>query len=125
MIDIFYFSRSGNTKKFVSHITNKAFNILDSVFSIQKGYILFTPTYSGRGEGFIPSEVSQFLKVNNNSFFLRGVIGSGNRTFLNTFNRAASLISQRYKVPLLYSYELAGNEKDVYEVKGLLQQWKN
>lgn len=124
MIDIFYFSHSGNTKKFVNKLNHISYDILHFLKPVNKEYLLFTPTYSGRGESFIPHPVREFLKIGKNALLLRGIVGSGDSSFIHTFCQGSKALAHRYGVPLLYTYELCGTDKDVGNVKGLLKQWK-
>lgn len=124
MIDLFYLSQTGNTQSFVERLDLPAQRIQSEILSVQKPYILITPTYGGRCEGYLCPMLKNFLFHNKNLFFLRGVIGSGDRSFGKTFCYTARLISQRYHVPLLYTYELRGTDQDVNTVKGLISSWK-
>lgn len=59
----------------------------------------------------------QFLKEPKNVLLLSGVIGAGNRNFGNYFCSASKIISQKFKVPLLYCFELLGTEEDIIKIR--------
>lgn len=124
MIDIVYFSQTGNTSLFVKRLELPAKRLESTVFSMDNPYVLITPTYGGRCEGYLCSILKEFLLHNKNLVLLRGVIGSGDRSFGKTFCLTSKLISQRYHIPLLYTYELCGTDTDVKTVKGLVSKWK-
>ena len=123
MIDFCYYSYTGNTKSFIQRLDIQAFDLQSETPTIQKPFILFTPTYGGRCEGYIPVMLKNFLSENKNLYFLRGIIGSGNRSFGKTYCLTARILSERYHIPLLYTYELCGTPKDIDTVKGIISKW--
>jgi protein involved in ribonucleotide reduction len=85
-------------------------------------YILIVPTYGGNKEDKqIPEQVVDFLNLRVNRDLLRGVIGTGNTNFGETYCRAAELISAKVGVPLLYRVELLGTPHDVEQVTERLE----
>lgn len=123
MYDIVYFSKtSENTKRFVEKLASPAIRIPleregDEPFTVSKPYVLIVPTYGGNKEDKqIPEQVVDFLNLKVNRGLLRGVIGTGNTNFGETYCRAAELISAKVGVPLLYRVELLGTQDDVEQV---------
>ena len=126
MIDIVYFSNvTGNTARFVEKL-----NFLGDKYQIplkgnfdvnpKNNFIIITPTYGdGDGKGMVPHQVKKFLK--NNNAKLIGVIAAGNRNFGKEFGLAADLISYKFKVPVLYKFEIAGLPEDVEKVNKILE----
>lgn len=122
MYDIVYFSKtSENTKRFVEKLDLTAIRIPlewrgDEPFTVVRPYVLVVPTYGGNKEGKqIPKQVVDFLNFKVNRDLLRGVIGTGNTNFGETYCRAAELISAKVGVPLLYRVELLGTPDDVQQ----------
>lgn len=129
MYDIVYFSKtSENTKRFVEKLDLPVTRIPlewggDEPFTVAKPYILIVPTYGGnKGEKQIPEQVVDFLNLKVNRSLLRGVIGTGNTNFGDTYCKAAELISAKVGVPLLYRVELLGTPDDVVQVTERLEK---
>jgi protein involved in ribonucleotide reduction len=132
MFDIVYFSNlSENTKRFVEKLDLPAIRIPlkwegDEPFLATRPYVLIVPTYGGnKEEKQIPMQVVSFLNLKVNRDLLRGVIGTGNTNFGETYCKAAELISAKVGVPLLYRVELLGTPYDVQQTLERLETlWK-
>jgi protein involved in ribonucleotide reduction len=130
--DIVYFSTtSENTKRFVEKLGLSATRIPirwdgEEPFTAVKPYVLVVPTYGGnKEEKQIPKQVVDFLNLKVNRDLLRGVIGTGNTNFGETYCRAAELISAKVGVPLLYKVEILGTPDDVQQtIERLERLWK-
>jgi protein involved in ribonucleotide reduction len=129
MFDIVYFSKtSENTKRFVEKLGLPVSRIPlrwegDEPFTAARPYVLVVPTYGGnKEEKQIPEQVVEFLNLKLNRDLLRGVIGTGNTNFGETYCRAAELISAKVGVPLLYRVELLGTPHDVEQVTERLKK---
>jgi protein involved in ribonucleotide reduction len=129
MYDIVYFSKtSENTKRFAEKLGLPVTRIPlrwegDEPFTVVRPYILIVPTYGGnKEEKQIPEQVVDFLNLKANRDLLRGVIGTGNTNFGETYCRAAELISAKVGVPLLYRVELLGTPHDVEQVTERLEK---
>lgn len=132
MIDLIFFSNvSGNTARFVEKISHDGNRIRIPIkgnfdFEPNRYYVIVTPTYGDPyGNGMVPHQVKKFLSNKNNSSFLAGVISAGNINFGKEYGLAGELISRKYRVPLLYKFELAGNSEDVKKVETILQTIDN
>jgi protein involved in ribonucleotide reduction len=128
MYDVVYFSNiSENTKKFVTKLDATSYRIPvkngEEPFVVSKEYVLVLPTYGGIHEGkHVPRQVIEFFKIKKNSDLLRGVVGTGNTNFGETYCKAAEIVSARFGVPLLYRVELLGTPYDVEQVNERLKQ---
>lgn len=94
-----------------------------SLLSVESKFILITPTYGSNQKDFVPKQVIKFLNNPVNRLHLEAVISSGNRNFLDDYAKAGSVISEKCKVPWLYTFELAGTEEDVERVNRGLDKW--
>lgn len=126
---IYFSSASGNTARFVAQLGLDAARIpispTDPMPEPGLPYVLMTPTFAdGEGRGAVPKQVIRFLNDPGHRALLRGVIAGGNRNFGATYALAGRVIAEKCKVPLLYSFELAGNEDDIARVRaGLHKFW--
>lgn len=129
MYDIVYYSNfSGNTHRFVQKLGLPSTRIPnewrgEEPFMAVKPYVLVVPTYGGhRGSRQVPKQVVDFLNIKKNRDLLKGVIGTGNTNFGDTYCKAAERISAKLGVPLLYRVELLGTPDDVEQVLERLEQ---
>lgn len=117
---VYYSSRSGNTARFVGNLGRPALRIPeDGAAEVPDGpFVLICPTYAdGEGRGAVPKQVIRFLNDPDTRAKLVGVIGTGNRNFGATYALSGRIISEKCKVPLLYSFELAGTETDIIRTR--------
>lgn len=127
---VYFSSGSGNTARFVTHLGLEALRIptrlSEPMPQPHLPFVLISPTYAdGDGRGAVPKQVIRFLNDPDRRALLRGVIGAGNRNFGPTYALAAKVIAQKTNVPMLYTFELAGNENDVARVRaGLEKFWE-
>ncbi|WP_455475814.1 class Ib ribonucleoside-diphosphate reductase assembly flavoprotein NrdI [Bartonella sp. B17] len=125
---VYYSSTTGNTEYFVSQIGQRLFKIdKKKPFAlVDEPYVLAVPTYAdGEGRMAVPKAVIRFLNEMENRKLIRGVIGSGNRSFGRNYGLASKIIAEKCLVPCLYRFELRGTEEDVMCVKkGLEKFWK-
>lgn len=128
---IIYFSNvSGYTARFVEKLGEPALRIPlmtaeAEEFTANEEFVLICPTYGANGRDFVPKQVIKFLNNINNRTLLRGVIASGSRNFLDDYAKSGSIISDKCRVPLLYTFELSGMDEDVENVKeGLKNFWE-
>jgi len=124
-MDIVYFSgKTGNTESFVEklNINNQIFKINNNLI-IDKPFILISPTYAnGDGSKNTPKQVIEFLNKEVNRNFLKGVIGSGNINFGRLYCLSSHIISHKCKVPILYKFELRGNENDRKNIERIIDE---
>ena len=127
-INIIYFSnKSENTKRFVEKLDQDAFRLpikwdKNNPFLFEEEYVLVVPTYGGGSEVHaIPKAVREFLNIKSNRDNLRGVIGTGNTNFGESFCEAAEMICEKTGVPLIAKVEVFGTEADVIKTKERLR----
>ncbi|MDT1061418.1 class Ib ribonucleoside-diphosphate reductase assembly flavoprotein NrdI [Paracoccus sp. CPCC 101403] len=126
---VYFSSASGNTARFVTRLGLPAGRIpispKDAMPAPDLPFVLICPTYAdGEGRGAVPKQVIHFLNDAGRRSLLRGVIAAGNRNFGATFALAGRVIADKCKVPVLYRFELAGNDEDIARVDaGLNKFW--
>lgn len=127
---VYYSSTSGNTARFVARSGLPALRIPispgDRMPGPDRPYVLVCPTYAdGDARSTLPKQVIRFLNDPGRRAGLRGVIATGNRNFGATFALSGRVISDKCTVPVLYRFELAGNDLDISRVlAGLRQFWE-
>lgn len=132
---IAYYSRTGNVRDFVNWYLiptlgdgYQAKNIEEWV--ADEPYILVTPTYDF---GEVPDYVDEWLDTTvkfkadygmiDNSEYIKGVIGSGNKNFGSAnYCGAADKISEQYVVLLIHTFELKGNEKEAETIRQRIEE---
>ncbi len=89
-------------------------------------FVLVLPTFAdGEGRNAVPKPVIRFLNEQENRFWLRGVIASGNRNFGEFFARAGDVVAKKCGVPVLYRFELSGTKTDVTRIQTGLERFWN
>jgi protein involved in ribonucleotide reduction len=127
---VYYSNVSGYTARFVEKLGEPALRIplktSDAAeFTVDEEFVLIVPTYGANGRDFVPKQVIKFLNNIKNRTLMRGVIASGSLNFLEDFAKSGRIISEKCQVPLLYTFELAGMDEDVTNVKeGLKNFWE-
>lgn len=132
---IAYYSRTGNVRDFVEWYLMpelgdgyKAKNIEE--WDADEAYILVTPTYDF---GKVPEKVTEWLDTTvkfkadygmvDNSEYIKGVVGSGNKNFGSAnYCGAADTTSEYDAVPLIAKFELKGNEKVAEEIRQRIEE---
>lgn len=132
---VYYSSASGNTARFVARLGNfvPGLELLRIPISPTEpmpapafgDYVLICPTFAdGQGRGAVPKQVIRFLNDPARRAGIRGVIAAGNRNFGVTFALAGKVLAEKCNVPLLYRFELAGDENDIARTRaGLKRFW--
>ncbi len=126
---VYFSSATGNTARMVARLGVPALRIPirpgDDMPRPDRPYVLICPTFAdGEGRGAVPKPVIRFLNDPDHRALLRGVIAGGNRNFGATFALAGDVIAHKCTVPLLYKFELAGNETDIARIRaGLNEFW--
>lgn len=130
---IYFSSVSNYTHRFVEKLQLPAdqtarlpVRTRDETLQATEPFVLILPTYGANGgKGSVPKQVIKFLNVEANRQLLRGVIGSGNTNFQESYCIAGDIVAQKCGVPHLYRFELMGTADDVSRVhKGLEEFWK-
>lgn len=110
---IVFASRTGNVRSIVSKLQLPSCEITDDLVMSQP-YILFTYT---DGLGDVPERVLDFLSVDENKYYLKGVIASGNVNFGMRFCGSADEISNNHNVPIIRKIDLRGTQEDINIIK--------
>jgi protein involved in ribonucleotide reduction len=115
-VKVIYDSKTGNVERFVNKLPFPCFSVKE-IHKLDEPFILITFT---TGFGQCPDTSLNFLE--DNKSYLKGVISSGNRVWGKMFGAAADIISAKYNVPVLYKFELSGDEVDVENVKQVIKE---
>lgn len=106
---IVYASKTGNVQRFVQKLPlERNLKISSGEESINEPCVLLTYT---TGLGDIPEEVKRF--VSQNQAFIKGIAASGNRNWGTSFGKAAITLNQQYGFPILHTFEMSGQRKDI------------
>jgi len=108
---IVYDSKTGNVERFIHKLGLPAVKVSEGL-TVDEPFTLVTYT---TGFGQVPESTTEFLAKNHG--MLRGVASSGNRNWGDFFGKAAYTISEAFKVPLIYTFELSGTPTDVETFK--------
>lgn len=107
-MEIVYDSMTGNVRRFIRKTGFEARQVQRDLI-VDEPFILVCYTI---GLGNPPKKTQDFLK--NNHHNLIGVAVSGNTNFgWHHYCRAADVIAEKYNVPILLKFELAGNQDDI------------
>ena len=130
---IYFSSVSNNTHRFVEKLqlppgetARLPLRTKEDTLSATEPFVLVLPSYGADGgKGSVPKQVIKFLNVESNRSLMRGVIGSGNTNFHDSYCIAGDIVAAKCGVPHLYRFELMGTDEDVSTVhKGLEEFWK-
>lgn len=110
MVCVVYASLTGNTERFVRKVAKLKpdwhfIKISDGLKLDEKFHLISFTT----GIGQVPEIVQDFLDENHQN--LLTITACGNMNWGQFFARSGDLIAERYQVPLLMKYELAGSQK--------------
>lgn len=119
-MEFVYFSRTKNIEKFVKKSKVEAIKGNENL-KIEDKYILITYTDKF---GEVPLEVQNFLLFKENKEKLNGVIGSGNRNWGANYCKAATIISEEYRIPILQTFELSGTSHDLDRFTKIVAMYK-
>lgn len=125
---VYFSSGSGNTARFIAKLGLPALRIPISMkdeMPMPAGpYVLVLPTFAdGQGRGAVPKQVIRFLNDPARREGLRGIIAGGNRNFGATYALGGRVVSEKTGKPVLYRFEMSGNELDVDRVKAGLEKF--
>lgn len=108
-------SKTGNVRRFVKKINSNAIQI-DEEMILDEKFVLITYT---TGMGKVPSKVSKFLEKNHKNMV--AVAASGNRNWGESFCKSANTIAEKYNVPVILRFEMAGTPTDVEKFKDTIK----
>lgn len=124
MATLVYASLTGNTARFMQKIANlrPTWRLVKLTPELELGEHFHLVTFT-TGLGEIPPMVEKFLA--KNSAHLLSVTASGNMNWGKTFGVAGDKISEKYQVPLLMKYELAGNQKTAEKLINKIEEFSH
>lgn len=108
---IYYDSKTGNVERFVNRLK------LHRDWTIQKIDEASKPLHEGHlityttGFGEVPVSTLRFL--DENSSMIKSVSSSGNKNWGPNYAKAATRISDQFKLPILMQFELSGTMADI------------
>lgn len=121
-VTVVYASLTGNTQRLMDKL--RAVRPTWQVLRIEPGVTVDQPfhlvTFT-TGIGQVPVMVEEFLTKHHQ--WLRSVTVSGNMNWGQTFGRAGDVIAERYQVPLLLKYELAGNDQVLQQIINKIEEF--
>lgn len=106
-VDVYYSSLTGNVKRFVESTPFPTYPMETSI-SPSSSFVFVTYTF---GYGEVPKQVEKWLQTHYS--YLKGVASSGDRVWGSNYGKAGDLLSKKYGVPLLVTFEKSGTAKDV------------
>lgn len=122
MLDIAYYTVTGQTRRFIKKTGYQAYEINDAdpFHEMGRPFILIVPAYDDN----MMDGVVDFLTFESNRKNLVGIIGTGNRNFNELYIHTAKDLATGFKVPILYDFEFNGTPKDVERVKEIVQAYE-
>ncbi|KRK63939.1 ribonucleotide reductase stimulatory protein [Companilactobacillus tucceti DSM 20183] len=115
MIDIAFYSITGQTRRFMDKtgFTGYEINDADPFHEMGRQFILIVPAY----DDDMMDSVIDFLQYKTNHDNCIGVAGGGNRNFNTLYNHTARDIATGLNVPVVFEFEFNGTNKDVENFK--------
>lgn len=110
-----YMSITGNVKDFVERVGMDSYelNPANPYKEINEDYIVVVPSYVG----LIDEDVIDFVDYKNNLKYLKGFASSGNLNFNDLYCVNAKFLSNKYKKPIVFTFEYSGTDRDVENFK--------
>lgn len=124
---VYFSSVSGYTKRFVEKLNIPSVRIplrprVEKMPELTVDSVLILPTYgAGPRTKAVPKQVIEFLKNPTNREHIKGVIGTGNTNFFDSYGLAADIVASKLGVPVLYKLEMFGTPEDVEKVSEILK----
>lgn len=122
MIIVYWSSKSESTHRFVQKLNIENIRLpLNGTTDIEinQPFILIVPSYGDTIDTAIPKVVERFLSKSSNRRLMQGVIGAGNMDFGSKYCIAAKVVNFKYRVKLLYKFEISGTTLDVQNVQDI------
>lgn len=121
MVDIAFYSITGQTVRFVKKTGLDAYQITDAdpFHEMGRSFILIVPSY----DDDMMDSVIDFLQYKGNAENCVGVAGGGNRNFNTLYNHTARDIAKGLDVPVVFEFEFNGTDKDVENFKKVVNEF--
>ncbi|WP_125588300.1 ribonucleotide reductase stimulatory protein [Companilactobacillus jidongensis] len=115
MVEIAYYSITGQTRRFVNKTGLNGYEISDAdpFHEMGRSFILIVPAY----DDDMMDPVVDFLQYKDNAKNCVGLAGGGNRNFNSLYNHTARDIAHGLDVPVVFEFEFNGTHKDVENFK--------
>lgn len=126
---VYFSSVSEYTKRFVEKLNIPSVRIplrprVEKMPELSEDSVLILPTYgAGPRTKAVPKQVIEFLKNPTNREHIKGVIGTGNTNFFDSYGLAADIVAEKLQVPVLYKLEMFGTPEDVEKVSEGLRKF--
>lgn len=119
MIDLAYYSITGQTRRFIKKtgLNNHEINDADPFYEMGRPFVLIVPAY----DDDMMDPVIDFLQYKSNANNCIGVAGGGNRNFNTLYNHTAIDIANGLDVPVVFEFEFNGTDKDVKNFKKVVK----
>ncbi|APX71613.1 class Ib ribonucleoside-diphosphate reductase assembly flavoprotein NrdI [Companilactobacillus allii] len=121
MVEIAYYSITGQTRRFVSKtgLNGYEINDADPFHEMGRSFILIVPAY----DDDMMDPVVDFLQYKDNAKNCVGLAGGGNRNFNTLYNHTANDIAKGLDVPVVFEFEFNGTNKDVENFKKVVNNF--
>ncbi|WP_125568941.1 ribonucleotide reductase stimulatory protein [Companilactobacillus insicii] len=121
MVDIAYYSITGQTRRFVNKTGLNGYEISDAdpFHEMGRSFILIVPAY----DDDMMDPVVDFLQYKDNATNCVGLAGGGNRNFNSLYNHTARDIAHGLEVPVVFEFEFNGTNKDVENFKKVVNNF--
>ncbi|WP_334330334.1 class Ib ribonucleoside-diphosphate reductase assembly flavoprotein NrdI [Companilactobacillus sp. HBUAS59699] len=121
MVDIAYYSITGQTRRFVNKTGLNGYEISDAdpFHEMDRSFILIVPAY----DDDMMDPVVDFLQYKDNAKNCVGLAGGGNRNFNSLYNHTARDIAKGLDVPVVFEFEFNGTKKDVENFKKVVNNF--
>lgn len=121
MVEIAYYSITGQTRRFVNKTGLNGYEISDAdpFHEMGRSFILIVPAY----DDDMMDPVVDFLQYKDNAKNCVGLAGGGNRNFNSLYNHTARDIAHGLDVPVVFEFEFNGTNKDVENFKKVVNNF--
>lgn len=119
MLDIVYFSKTRNVKRFIQKTQLGA--IQGTADLIASNPFILVMYNTGFGE--TPSEIEAFLSNPTNQGLCQIICASGNKNWGAMYQQGARKLSVLYQIPIAMEFELSGNIYDVDKFKNIYKEY--
>lgn len=114
---VYYDTKTGNVRNFIKKLLDMASNMIAiNINDINEGDVLLPGhliTYT-TGSGSVPVTTQYFMERNFQSVL--SISASGNKNWGKNFAVSGDILAERYALPLVHKFEMAGFEEDVKKV---------
>ena len=117
---IVYDSLTGQGKKFALKLGYEAIKISKYRETDDQQVFLVTRSFNF---GEVPKTTLDFLSLYHDRVI--GTAVSGNRNWGSNFGKAGEVIQERYQIPLIVKFEMAGLDADIKKVKAFMTNYFN